>query len=926
MARTQTLLATVAFCTTIHAQDPPKDFYGEDYSPTVGYRSNAGQIIATDGDQVPGITHVSEGTAIKTYHWAIGRTSFVMAKRDTSNTAPEDTLYRVDMNMIGETAQTPTIQQYDQAPGHTNYYFPWTGTSAEGVKAFRMLVNEDVYPGIDLEFYSGSGGQKMAFVCWPGSDPGNIRLEFEGQDSLGIDVNGSIKLYLHGQRYLYLREAVAYQVDNNNNVIPLGWNASYTPYLGSAQVTLGFSTYDPTLPLVLLVGAPPAAGGGVPDPQNLTWCTYAGGNNPDELSEVSLDANGDIYVTGYADDSNFPVGTGFQEFNTGNQVLQGSEDIVTMKFNHANKQIRWATYHGGTNIGSSYAALNGGMDKGYDVSAYKGSDPNLEYVYITGSTICEDFPHGVFNLPNPFSGAYVSNNDSANVKTVIAAYREGNGRLCWSTTHGIQLNGYSERGTCIDVDNTGTLMVGGMLSAGQLNPIPAPYRVTPSGAFTKNNGGGFLVLFDSDYQIAWCTPFGSDGINDCVQDIRIATRSTAPYNKVAYLTGSSTDPSGSGSPFFALDVVPPMNTNGFYQPSPAGGKDAYLARIDIESTYDLEYSTYWGGAGQDRAYTIEIEPLAFGGQFIHLAGSTGSANLTDIELPNGGGGSWHVSSLNGVSDAFVFKFDDATEEIVRGTLYGGELDDAFLDATLGPGGRLYLAGETRSYTGLVNSPNIGLYAQSALGNSPTTQNRDALLVVLDTHGVPVWTTPFGGFATDRAWGVAASATELYMVGSTNSDQVTFPVKEFDITIPQDWYDGNHLNNAVGTHGGLEFSGHFRSNQGVGGLADPAFTEPDGYLTSFAITGTVGLEDSEWIAGSLDPTQLTASSWFLALNEPALHGAQVTLLNGLGQLVRSWNNVQGAQLIIDLQDCAHGIYTICLTQKNGTRRWAKLMRS
>ena len=83
------------------------------------------------------------------------------------------------------------------------------------VEGFSRVIYKDVWPHIDVHFYGGGLGAKVAFVIRPGGVPETIQLAFVGQDSLGLDVLGALKLYSQG-KWIELREAQAYQVDGNN--------------------------------------------------------------------------------------------------------------------------------------------------------------------------------------------------------------------------------------------------------------------------------------------------------------------------------------------------------------------------------------------------------------------------------------------------------------------------------------------------------------------------------------------------------------------------------------------------------------------------------------------------------------------------------------------------------------------------------------
>lgn len=721
-----------------------------------------------------------------------------------------------------------------------------------------------------------------------------------------------MKAYL-SEKWIELREAFAYQLIGNA-IVSVSWTADWELLVQGNTARLIFGDYNPEYPLVLLFAVPEIMAGGGPEdlePENLLWSTYVGGNMPDELASVDLDAEGHPYMCGYAYDSNFPVGTGFQIFAPAQANFLGSEEMVVMKFDKVNKQIIWATWHGGSNTSEFPSNFHNGQDKAQGISVYKGENPDLRFAFITGVTFCGDFPVGrTWNQPHPFAAsAYVHANSPSSQRSVVAAYRQENGLLCWSTTHGSDFVGYSEQGLCIDVDDDGTLAVGGILQAGIDEPISGYPYVTPSGAYTKGNGGGFFMVFNPSYEVLWCSPFGtwvSQSIH--LHDLMITRRSIAPFNKVLYITGSS------GGSWGTLDVVPSPLTGSYYQDTPAGGTDAYIARLDIGSNYQLEYSTYWGGASTDRGTAIAQSTRDDGGLDIFLTGVTLSADIGNYpnmeRLPNPGGGVLYRNVLAGQSDGYLLRFDDSSDKFTWGTLVGGEGGDALVDVAVAPDDQLLITGHTRSFTGVNTTTNDGLFSQTLLGNDPDTQHHDAFFMLLNKHRLPVWSSYIGGTKSDRSWSIAASEDELYVVGGTNSNQFTFPLKEFDENSNLDWYDGNHLNNASGTHGGL---GYLSFGWGYyTGPVDPSANEPDGFVCSFAISLNVSVPETAMHGTAITATDLGNGVWLIPCGSEVPHSPRIEVFDALGHIVVCPTRVISNGTVVDLSAQAIGPYLVKLT--------------
>src|SRR5207253_8572361 len=51
---------------------------------------------------------------------------------------------------------------------------------------FQAVTYKNVYPAIDVKYYSEAGNLKYEFIVSPGADPAQIAMKFDGADKLGI--------------------------------------------------------------------------------------------------------------------------------------------------------------------------------------------------------------------------------------------------------------------------------------------------------------------------------------------------------------------------------------------------------------------------------------------------------------------------------------------------------------------------------------------------------------------------------------------------------------------------------------------------------------------------------------------------------------------------------------------------------------------
>jgi hypothetical protein len=137
------------------------------------------------------------------------------------------------------------------------------------------------------------------------------------------------------------------------------------------------------------------------------WATYYGGSDAGGWAignGITTDINGNVFITGWTDETSFPVLAGFQ-MNYG-----GSNDAFVVKFDGSGTRL-WATYYGGSSSG----------DYGTGITTDHSGN-----VFITGYTASTDFPV-LSGIQMNYGGGY---SDAFVVKF------NGSGTRLWATYYG----------------------------------------------------------------------------------------------------------------------------------------------------------------------------------------------------------------------------------------------------------------------------------------------------------------------------------------------------------------------------------------------------------------------------------------------------------------------------------------------------------
>jgi Beta-propeller repeat len=224
-----------------------------------------------------------------------------------------------------------------------------------------------------------------------------------------------------------------------------------------------------------------------------------------------------------------------------------------------------------------------------------------------------------------------------------------------------------------------------------------------------------------------------------------------------YVGGGTTDQAFAIAVDASSNVYLTGNTNsadfpttvGAFQPTPRGGVDAFVVKLN--STFTARtYSTYLGGTtGDDAGRGIAVD--ATGNAYV-----TGFTASTDFPTT---AGAFQTAFGGGGLDAFVVKLNPAGSSLVYGTYLGGADSDVGLGIAIDSGQNAYVTGGTFS----ANFPIAAGVSQPALAGG-----RDAFVTQLNAAGTAlVYSTYLGGAGTDVGNAIAVDSTgAAYITGST----------------------------------------------------------------------------------------------------------------------------------------------------------------
>ena len=521
--------------------------------------------------------------------------------------------------------------------GHSNYLVGSDSTRwLNRVPHYGRVRYEQVYRGIDLVYYGKQGQLEYDFVVAPHADPGLIRLAFQGARTASIDAKGDLLLRT-GAGIVRQHRPVVYQDFAG------GRRSVSGKYALGPRNEIGFrvGAYDRSRPLVI-------------DPV-LVFSSFLGGSGQESATDVVVDPDGNIYITGMTASADFPVQGGVQG------ALSGSTDAFVTKVAADGTSLLFSTYLGGSdreNVDGSGNATGGiAID----------TDRN---VYVAGVTLSPDFP-----LVNPVQLANGGNGDAFMTKLTP----DGGGPI--ASTY---LGGSGEDvANDVTVDVGGRAYVVGETTSTNLTVINAFQRT-----YAGNRDGFFTRFNEAASGIQYATYLGGDDEDRIYAVALDASGSTY----VTGITRSTNFPATSGA----------------FQVASQGSSDAFLTKFSPVAT-NLAYSSYLGGSGENTGTGVAVDE--FGSAFV--AGFTTSTDFPTTV------GAFDTTWNSGVSDGFVSKFSASGSALSYSTYVGGSGEDVVTRVGTSTPGNVSTPGSVKAYitgyTGSVNFPVLDPIRATTIG-------------------------------------------------------------------------------------------------------------------------------------------------------------------------------------------------------------------
>jgi hypothetical protein len=558
-----------------------------------------------------------------------------------------------------------------------------------GIPHFGRVIAHEVYPGIDVVYYTTAGQLEYDLVLRPGADPRSVRLRISGANATIDDSGNLVAGIVHKRPVTYVltaagkKQAMESRFRRNadgtfgfdvaaydrRNELVIDPQLTLSSYLAGTQQDIAVSVGHDSQGLLYVAGTTystdleasdsafqTANTGGSdlfvakldptqPVGAQLIYITYVGGSSDDTLHAMAVAGDGTVYLTGVTKSIDFPLG------NAAQSTLDGASDAFVLWLDLAQtgaSAMYYGTYLGGAND-----------DAGNGIAVDRQGR-----IVVVGTTNSTDLP-----ASNGWNSSLLGGSDA--FVAVFDTSQSAAGTLYYST----YLGGTNwDEGRGIAAASDGTIWVTGASISGDFPLTGLSYQ-----PYYQGGGDVFVSQINPD----------------------VAGSSSLIYS--TYLGGSNTD---EGNAIY-LDAAGRVIVTGFtLSPdlpvtagaaqkqlgsgaSSAGAANAFVAVLVPSTTGNptsqLTYLTYLGGTGGDEAYSVTADPAGN----IYVAGLTKSKDFPVTD------GAMQTALLGGPA-GFMTRLNPAKATLDYSTYVTSIGNQTVYGVDLGADGTVYLCGFTTS--------------------------------------------------------------------------------------------------------------------------------------------------------------------------------------------------------------------------------------
>lgn len=606
--------------------------------------------------------------------------------------------YRVDVEFEGMNPH-PEIVKEQQSTDYLNYYI--NDNNVTHVYSYGKITYKNVFRNIDIEFLLNAGQSerfKYNLILHPGANLNDIKFLINGAkeilaDHTALTISTPLGAITENIPFSYYTDApsanlpVTFKLHNNRLsfsaqhdpgrklVIDPSSNLAWATYYGGSVFDYGTATGVDAQNNVYLGGHTMSTGNIATNGAFQTtysgnkdaflakfnsagvrqWATYFGGTSFEDIYNMHVEPNGNIYIVGDSDSPNGIASPGAHQTTYGGASFDA--DAILAKFDPSGLRL-WSTYFGDNahdlaqaiTLDNSGNVIIGGHTKSISGIAtpgvYSTTQSGLDDVFIAKFTPAGTLLWATYYGDSGDEEAFGLVCDAANniyvtgwswslsglatpgshqqtmggfIDGFIAKFNSTGTSLLWGTYYG---GSGLDKATAIRLNNAGNLIISGNTASNNNIATPGSYQSAMGSA-----DDAFLTCFTTSGTRLWGSYFGGNDV-DYINGMILDNQSNII---VCGQTQSSVGIAAGNAPYQST-----LSANYTY--------DAFFAKLSPNGT--LQLGSYFGGAGNDNAWALAQDNTGK----LYLAGETTST--ANIATPAA-----HQTTIgNAAGDAYLAKF------------------------------------------------------------------------------------------------------------------------------------------------------------------------------------------------------------------------------------------------------------------------------
>ncbi|MES2850999.1 MAG: hypothetical protein V4685_18250, partial [Bacteroidota bacterium] len=509
--------------------------------------------------------------------------------------------YRV--NFVGASGFVKAVPD-KMMPTYNNYFKGSDPSRWQGnCRIYQAVTYRDMYPDIDVRYYTDQGTLKYDIIVHPGGNINNIALKYTGANKLSIkNKELVIGTSVGDVKELY---PYTYQVAKDGKQT---LDCKYVLDEKTQTIRFKVEDYDPNATIVI-------------DP-TLIFCSFTGSNADNWGYTATPGPDGSMYAGGIVFETGFPATTGaFQTSFHGGRAddANGPYDIAIMKLSANGASRLYATYLGGDGneqphsmicdaqgnlvvAGRTNSTITGDASKVFPITAPM-SGPGGEYdIFVLKFNV-----NGTGILGSIRMGG--SRDDGVNIRPKYANLGvPGQSDGAYDTRRNYGDDARSE----VILDAANNVYLASCTQSSDFRTVNTGIQTTFGGGGNIIQQDGIIARFPPNLSsVSFCTYFGGNGNDACF------VLSLSPTNGNLYVAGGTTSTNLPG------------NTSGTLSPGFQGGAtDGFVTEITpngsaiVRTTYIGTNDNNGSTDGADLVYGIQFDKFGFP----YIMGTTTNGN------------------------------------------------------------------------------------------------------------------------------------------------------------------------------------------------------------------------------------------------------------------------------------------------------------